>query len=78
MTKDEWLRKAKKLHKAAVVEQRNSNGSSKCSMKEATDMNELQHAIGSHHAPKQVTYNELRISLDEMFDWVKSGSKKVS
>jgi len=78
MTKDDWMRKAKALHKAAVVEQRNRNGSSKCSRSEAADLNELQHAIGSHHGIHLVTYNELRNSLDEMFTWVKSGSKKVA
>jgi hypothetical protein len=78
MTKDEWLRQAKKLHKEAVLEQRNNNGSGRCSGKEATSLNELQHAIGSHHGVSRVTYNELRASLDEMFDGVKSGNKKVS
>lgn len=78
MTKDEWLRKAKALHKTAVIEQRNRNGSSKCSRAEATSMNELQHAIGSHHGIHTVTYNELRSSLDDMLTWVKNGDKKVS
>ena len=78
MTKDEWLSKAKKLHKEAVSQQRAKNGSGRSSMKEATSMNALQHAIGSHHSIEQVTYDELRRSLDEMFDWVKGGHKKVS
>ena len=46
-------------------------------MKEATSMNALQPAIGSHHGIQQTTYDELRRSLDEMFDWVKGGLKKV-
>lgn len=38
-------------------------------------LNKLQHAIDSDHGIHQVTYNEARTSLDEMFDMVKSGRK---
>jgi hypothetical protein len=74
MTKDQWLSKAKKLHSYAVSQQKD-NGSTKCTTSEAKTENELQHAIGSKHGIKQVTYNELRASLDKMFDMVKAGQK---
>lgn len=74
MTKDAWLQKAKKLHNYAVSQQKD-NGSTKCTTSEAKTENELQHAIGSDHGIKQVTYNELRASLDKMFDLVKGGKK---
>ena len=75
MTKDAWLKKAKTLHSTAVSKQSSKNGSTKCTTEEAKTENELQHAIGSSHGIKQVTYNELRASLDKMFDLVKGGKK---
>jgi hypothetical protein len=75
MTKSAWLEKAKKLHKTASDQQKSKNGSTKCTTSEAKTENELQKAIGSNHAIKQVTYNELRESLDTMFDLVKGGHK---
>ena len=75
MTQSAWLTKAKTLHQAFVAKQAEGNGSKKITMAQATTLNQLQHAIGSDHGIKQVTYNEARASLDHMFDWVKSGSK---
>ena len=75
MAKEAWLRRAKVLHKTCVIKQSEKNGSKKCTTAEATTLNQLQHAIGSHHGISQVTYNEMRASLDQMFDWVKGGQK---
>ena len=75
MKKDLWLSKAKALHKTCVENIAAKKGSIKCTNPEAKAMNELQKAIGSDHAIKEVTYKELRESLDEMFDWVKGGKK---
>lgn len=75
MKKDLWLTKAKTLHKTCVDQINTKNGSTKGTMSEAKSMNELQSAIGSKHAIKQVTYKEMRESLDEMFDMVKGGKK---
>lgn len=75
MKQSEWIAKASKLHKTCAEEQQEGNGSTKITMTEAKTLNELQHAIGSDHAIKQVTYNEARESLDEMFILVKAGKK---
>ena len=75
MKQSEWITKASKLHKTCAEEQQEGNGSKKITMSEATTLNELQHAIGSNHGIKQVTYNEARVSLDEMFVMVKAGQK---
>lgn len=75
MTVSAWISKASKLHKTCVEEQQAGNGSTKITMLQATTLNELQHAIGSNHGIKQVTYNEARLSLDEMFVMVKAGQK---
>ena len=75
MNKAAWLAKAKTLHQTCVGQQSSKNGSTKCTTSEAKTENELQHAIGSDHGIKQVTYNELRASLDKMFDLVKGGKK---
>ena len=58
-----------------MEEQSSGNGNKKITMAQATTINELQHAIGSHHGIHQVTYNEARVSLDEMFVMVKAGKK---
>lgn len=77
MTKDAWLTKAKKLHQTCVANQNSKppKGSVKCTTEEAKAANALQHAIGSDHGIHEVTYNELRASLDTMFDLVKGGKK---
>ncbi|ROI00637.1 hypothetical protein [Chryseobacterium daecheongense] len=75
MTVSAWISKASKLHKTCVEEQQAGNGSTKITMLQATTLNELQHAIGSNHGIKQVTYNEARLNLDEMFVMVKAGQK---
>jgi hypothetical protein len=75
MTESNWLKKAGKIHQTFVGEQSSGNGSKKITMVQAATINELQHAIGSHHGIQQVTYNEARASLDQMFDMVKAGRK---
>ena len=75
MNKAQWLSKAKVLHKTCVENIAAKKGSIKCTNPEAKTMNDLQKAIGSNHAIKEVTYKELRESLDEMFEWVKAGQK---
>jgi hypothetical protein len=75
MTVSEWLSTAGKLHSACVSEQSEGNGNKKITMSQATTLNVLQHAIGSNHGIRQVTYNEARVSLDEMFVMVKAGQK---
>lgn len=75
MKQSEWIAKASKLHKTCVDKQQEGNGGKKITMSEATTLNELQHAIGSDHGIRQVTYNEARASLDEMFVMVKAGQK---
>lgn len=70
-----WISKAGKLHQTCAEEQYQGNGGKKITMLQATTLNELQHAIGSDHGIKQVTYNEARTSLDEMFVMVKAGQK---
>jgi hypothetical protein len=75
MKKDQWLTKAKALHKTCVDKIAEKNGSVKCTNLEAKTVNELQKAIGSNHGIKEVTYKELRDSLDEMFVMVKAGQK---
>ena len=71
----EWYNKASNLHQTCCEKQKSNCGSKKMTTKENTILNELQHAIGSDHGIHQVTYNEARTSLDEMFDMVKSGRK---
>lgn len=75
MRESEWLNKAKRIHKECADTQKLGNGSKKITMSEAHTLNDLQHAIGSHHGIRLITYNEARESLDEMFDMVKSGRK---
>jgi|GEM_PF-674965 len=75
MTVSQWLSKASKLHSTCVDQQKEGNGSKKITASEAATLNELQHAIGSNHGIRQVTYNEARVSLDEMFVMVKAGQK---
>lgn len=75
MTYTEWYKKAAKLHKTCCEIQNLRNGSKRLTDSESHILNELQHAIGSHHAITNVTYNEARNSLDEMFTMVKSGTK---
>ncbi len=75
MAKDDWLAKAKKLHQACCQQQAGKNGGGRLNGSEAEMLNQLQHAIGSHHGVKRVTYNEARESLDTMFDMVKGGLK---
>ena len=75
MTVSAWISKASKLHRTCVDKQQAGNGSKKTTSSEATTFNELQHAIASDHAIKEVTYNEARESLDEMFVIVKAGLK---
>ena len=50
MTESEWLSKAKKLHRTCLDEQEKGNGSRGITANEATMLNNLQHAIGSHHS----------------------------
>ncbi|MCW3159960.1 DUF4162 domain-containing protein [Chryseobacterium oryctis] len=75
MTETTWINKASKLHKACVEEQNRNNGGTQITTEEAKSLNELQHAINSHHGIHKVTYNEARVSLDEMFVMVKAGKK---
>lgn len=75
MTKEDWLRRAKNLHSDCAAQQNSSNGSSKMTQTEAKELNALQHAFGSGHGIHQVTYNEGRTTLDQMFVLVKNGSK---
>lgn len=75
VTKDDWLRRAKALHKTCHLQQKADNGGGRLSGAETASLNQLQHDIGSHHGRRRVTYNEARESLDQMFDWVKGGTK---
>ena len=73
MTESEWLSKAKKLHRTCLDEQVKGNGSRGITANEATMLNNLQHAIGSHHSRPDINYKQAKESLDEMFDHVKAG-----
>lgn len=75
MTVSQWLKKANKLLEVCLDEKSQKNGSKKTSMAQATALNELQHAIGSHHGIKQVTYNETAESLEKMIEMVNEGLK---
>jgi len=75
MKESEWLATASKLHKDCFNEQKENNGSKEITKQEATKLNLLQAAIGSHHSRHQVTYNEAVESLNEMFDMVKGKQK---
>lgn len=59
------------MHKDCAEKQYFRNGSKKCTESEAKALNELQHAIGSHHGIHRVTYSQARESLDEMLKMVK-------
>lgn len=73
ITESEWLQKAKKLHKEALENLWGKNGSKKISAHQAHVLNDLQHAIGSHHGIHIITYSETRTTLDEMFEIVNRG-----
>lgn len=75
MTVSAWEKKANKLLDTCNDEISIKNGSKKITMAQATSLNELQHAIGSHHSIKQVTYNEAAESLEEMIEMVGAGQK---
>lgn len=75
MKYSEWYNIAAKLHQKCCKKQNSNCGSKKMTDAENKILNKLQHAIDSDHGIHQVTYNEARTSLDEMFDMVKSGRK---
>lgn len=78
MNKAQWLQKAKKLHGTCLDDLRNKSslGTTQISVKDATTLQELQRAIGSDHGRKEkLTYKQVRVTLDEMFDMVKKGQK---
>lgn len=75
MTESNWLRQAGSLHTACLNEIGNKNGNGRLSGIQSKSLNQLQHAIGSHHGKSSPTYQEAYNSLNKMFDLVKAGNK---
>ena len=76
MTKDQWLKKAKKLRDAVDPEGNGKLNSNKLNDSQLSSLQELQHAIGSHHGrPKSLRWDDATDSLNEMIGWVE-GHKK--
>lgn len=75
MTKEEWLKKARKLRDTCDAEVSSKNGSTKCTSSQAAINTMLGHTIGSHHGIHPVAYKALKESLDESIGWVEGGKK---
>ena len=76
MTKDQWLKKAKKLLNAIDPDGDGKLSSILLKVPQQTSLQDLQHAIGSHHGrSKKLRRGDATDSLEEMIRWVEEHKK---